>query len=134
MKNLAAHSDQQFPGASPPRVAMELEKLLMNGKITASCEITVTRTLHQTLQATKMNFEILIGKHFFKTHNSIRLNLIFMFIHYFAINQKYNNSIQKCIKDNIQYSNKIIYKIKCGKGKEAYIEAEGLKTIGFVEL
>ena len=29
------------------------------------------------------------------------------FIHsfYFAINQKYNNSIQKYIKDNIQYSN-----------------------------
>ena len=24
---------------------------------------------------------------------------------YFAINQKYNNSIQKYIKDNIQYSN-----------------------------
>ena len=73
-----------------------------------------------------MNFEILIGEHFLKTHNSIRLNLIFMFIHYFAINQKYNNSIQKCIKDNIQYSNWAIYKIKCGKGKEANIEAGGL--------
>ena len=33
---------------------------------------------------------------------------IHSFIHsfiYFAINQKYNNSIQKYIKDNIQYSN-----------------------------
>ena len=45
---------------------------------------------------------------------------------YFAISQKYNNSIQKYIKDNIQYSNQIIYKIKCSKGKEAYIEAGGL--------
>ena len=29
----------------------------------------------------------------------------------FAINQKYNNSTQKYIKDNIQYSNSFIYKI-----------------------
>ena len=35
---------------------------------------------------------------------------------YLAINQKYNNSIQKYITDNIQYS----------KDKEAYIEAGGL--------
>ena len=26
------------------------------------------------------------------------------------------------MKDNIQYSNQIIYKIKCGKGKEGYID------------
>ena len=45
---------------------------------------------------------------------------------YFAFTKKYNNSIQKYIKDNIQYSNEIIYKIKCGKGKEAYTEAGGL--------
>ena len=28
---------------------------------------------------------------------------------YFAINQKYNNSIQKYIKDNIQYSTELSY-------------------------
>ena len=35
------------------------------------------------------------------------LEFIHSLIHsfYFAINQKYNNSIQKYIKDNIQYSN-----------------------------
>ena len=50
------------------------------------------------------------------------------FIHSFcfAFKKKYNNSIQKYIKDNIQYSNYVIYKIKCGKGKEACIEAGGL--------
>ena len=34
--------------------------------------------------------------------------VIHSFIHsfiYFAINKKYNNSIQKYIKDNVQYSN-----------------------------
>ena len=31
--------------------------------------------------------------------------LFFIHSFYFAINQKYNNSIQKYIKDNIQYSN-----------------------------
>ena len=39
-------------------------------------------------------------------------------IHLLAINQNYNNSIQKYIKYNIQYSNQVIYKIKCGKDKE----------------
>ena len=55
------------------------------------------------------------------------MHIIHSFIHsfYFAFNKKYNNSIQKYIKDNIQYSN-YIYKIKCGKGKAAYIEAGGL--------
>ena len=68
---------------------------------------------------------------FFEKKNSSRkLKIKF----YFAINQEYNNSIQKYIKGNIQYSNQIIYKIKCGKGKEAYIEAGGLQTIGFLEL
>ena len=52
-------------------------------------------------------------------------SFIHSFIH-FAINQKYNNSIQKYIKDNIQYSDLIIYQIKCGEGKEAYVEARGL--------
>ena len=52
---------------------------------------------------------------------------IHSFIHsfFFAFNKKYNNSIQKYIKDNIQYSNLIFYKIKSGGGKEAYIEARG---------
>ena len=47
-----------------------------------------------------------------ETHSEIFDNILLKafsleFIHsfYFAINQKYNNSIQKYIKDNIQYSN-----------------------------
>ena len=52
------------------------------------------------------------------------------FIHsfiYFAFNKKYNNSIKKYIKDNIRTIFQLnYYKIKYGKGKEAYIEAGGL--------
>ena len=50
------------------------------------------------------------------------------FIHfYFTFNKKYNNSIQKYIKDNNYTIFQLnYYKIKCGKGKEAYIEAGGL--------
>ena len=53
---------------------------------------------------------------------------IHSFIHFiFAFNKKYNNSIQKYIKDNIRTIFQLnYYKIKCGKGKEAYIEAGGL--------
>ena len=47
-----------------------------------------------------------------ETHSEIFDNILLKafsleFIHsfYFAINQKYNNSIQKYIKDNIKYSN-----------------------------
>ena len=57
----------------------------------------------------------------------------FIFIHLFCINKKYNNSIQKYTKDNTIFQLNY-YKIKCGKGKEAYIEAGGLQTIGFLEL
>ena len=49
----------------------------------------------------------------------------FIFIHLFCINKKYNNSIQKYTKDNTIFQLNY-YKIKCGKGKEAYIEAGGL--------
>ena len=51
------------------------------------------------------------------------------FIHsfIFAFNKKYNNSIQKYIKDNIHTIFQLnYYKIKCGKDKEAYIETGGL--------
>ena len=45
-----------------------------------------------------------------------------------AFNKKYNNSIQKYIKDNIRTIFQLnYYKIKCGKGKEAYIEAGAYK-------
>ena len=45
----------------------------------------------------------------------------------FAFNKKYNNSIQKYIKDNIRTIFQLnYYKIKYGKGKEAYTEAGGL--------
>ena len=51
------------------------------------------------------------------------------FIHsfIFAFNKKYNNSIQKYIEDNIRTIFQLnYYKIKYGKGKEAYVEAGGL--------
>ena len=52
---------------------------------------------------------------------------IHSFIFIFAFNKKYNNSIQKYIKDNIGTIFQLnYYKIKCGKGKKAYIEAGGL--------
>ena len=50
--------------------------------------------------------------------------LPFSFIHsfIFAFNKKYNNSIQKYIKDNIRTIFQLNYnKIKYGKGKEAYL-------------
>ena len=55
----------------------------------------------------------------------LRSCLVFSFIHLFCINKKYNNSIQKYTKDNTIFQLNY-YKIKCGKGKEAYIEAGGL--------
>ena len=54
---------------------------------------------------------------------------IHSFIHSFILPLTRNTTTEyrlKYIKDNIQYSNWIIYKIKCGKGKEGYIEAGGL--------
>ena len=58
-------------------------------------------------------------------------SFIHSFIHFiFAFNKKYNNSIQKYIKDNIRTIFQLnYYKIKCGKGKEAYIEAH---SAGFI--
>ena len=56
-------------------------------------------------------------------------SFIHSFIHsfIFAFNKKYNSSIQKYIKDNIRTVFQLnYYKIKYGKGKEAYIEAGGL--------
>ena len=51
------------------------------------------------------------------------------FIHFiFAFNKKYNNCIQKYIKDNIRTIFQLnYYKIKCGKGKKVYIEAGAYK-------
>ena len=54
-----------------------------------------------------------------------RKHFIHSFI--FAFNKKYNNGIQKYIKDNICTIFQLnYYKIKYGKGKEAYIETGGL--------
>ena len=63
-----------------------------------------------------------------KAENSSTLCKFHSFIHFiFAFNKKYNNSIQKYIKDNIRTIFQLNhYEIKCGKGKEAYIEAGGL--------
>ena len=66
--------------------------------------------------------------------SDIRQGINFLLFHslshsviYFAFNKKYNNSIQKYIKDNIRTIFQLnYYKIKYGKGKEAYIEAGGL--------
>ena len=41
--------------------SMELEKLLVNGKITAFWRTDVSQALNQMLQTTKMNFEKLLG-------------------------------------------------------------------------
>jgi len=40
---------------------MELKKLLVNDKITASYKTDVSQELFQMLQTTKMNFEKLLG-------------------------------------------------------------------------
>ena len=40
---------------------MELEKLPVNGKITAYCQTKVSQALNQLLQKTAMNFEKLLG-------------------------------------------------------------------------
>ena len=51
---------------------MELKKLLVNDKITASYKTDVSQELFQTLQTTKMNFEKLLGYQVFKNHNCSR--------------------------------------------------------------
>ena len=50
-------------------LSMKLEKLLVNDKITVSCQINVFWALYQTIQTTKMNFEKLLGEQVFKNHN-----------------------------------------------------------------
>ena len=49
--------------------AMELEKSLVNDKITALCQTNMSPVSYETLQTTKMNFEKLLSLQVFKNHN-----------------------------------------------------------------
>ena len=74
------------------------------GIITDSIDVTVMGVCHTLVNIYEEKLQTWeVGGTFLLTFTHVQGSFIHSFI--FAINQKYNNSIQKYIKDNIQYSN-----------------------------